>query len=217
MLLDQFVPWLPSSYQTNLRRLKKASSIAFADRHLLRDSTTSLFKANIAKEERKKTRKRNDARNSAFGRVLTQAMVEKQRLEEEQKALEIQTKKEAIEARKANAVVKRKEADDARAARMEKKRMADDAKAELQAEKIKKKAERMAMKIRNMEEKRLNMLEGKTTGKKRGRPSKQAPIGIETQQSLPEFVPESAYPDPGALVMEDPYFVHEGFEEMQYN
>ena len=94
-MMDHLTPWLPSSFQINIRQLKKASSIAFADRRLLQDSTTALFKANLAKEERKKKRKEKGERvtyGNAFGRVLTESMAESQRLEEEQKTQEVLVK-----------------------------------------------------------------------------------------------------------------------------
>ena len=60
----------PLSFQVNVRKLKKVISIAFADRHLFQDSISSLFKANMAREKRKKNRKAN-GNDKAFRRVLT--------------------------------------------------------------------------------------------------------------------------------------------------
>lgn len=95
-MMDHLTLWLPSSFQNSIRQLKKASSIAFADRRLLQDSTTELFKANLAKGERERKRKQDGERatyGNAFGLVLTESMAESQRMEEEQKVQKVLVKR----------------------------------------------------------------------------------------------------------------------------
>ena len=195
-MMDHLTPWLPSSFQNNIRQLKKASSIAFADRRLLQDSTTALFKANLAKEERKKKRKEKGEHatyGNAFGRVLTQSMAESQRVVEEKKAQELLVKKEATQTRKINAAIKRQ-------------MVADN--------KIKRAAARAAKKVEKEEEDRLKALNRELNGmKKRGRKRK-ADVGPAPQQTLPAFQPPSAlvdleasvYPDPDAPAPTGAYF-----------
>ena len=59
-MLATIDPYLLSSFHPILQHIKKASTIAFADQVLLQNSTSSLFKANLAKEKRKKKRKKKE-------------------------------------------------------------------------------------------------------------------------------------------------------------
>ena len=227
-MLDQFVPYLPSSFQANIRRLKKAASIAFVDRHLLQDSTTSLFKANLAKEERRKKRQEHGERATfgvGFGRVLTQSMADKKREEDEQKAQIAEAKKQASEARKVNTVLKKQEAIDAKAKRVEaqelRKKKAHDLKAKMDDIRQQKNQERLIKKLQKEEEQKHKSMQAGNGEKKRGRPRKEASTCADTQQSLPTFVPEHAYPDPETLLSHTslgPYYmegVMERVEEME--
>ena len=216
-MLNQFVPYLPSSFQANVRRLRKAAFIAFADRHLLQDSTTSLFKINLAKKERKNKRQKHGERATfgvGFGRVLTQSMADKKREKDEQKALKAEAKKEVSEARKANTLLKKQEAIDAKAKRVEarelRKKKAHELKARMNEIRKQKKHERLVKKLRKEEKQNHKAMQAGNGEKKRGRPRKEAGTCVDTQQSLPTFVPESAYPDPEMLsshVSLGPYYM----------
>ena len=159
-MLNSLEIFIPKSHQDRLQRLKRATAIAFADRTLLQDSTQSLFKANLAKEKRKK--KRNEAGkratyDSAFGRFLTEAQAEAYRIKEKDKAEITRLRKEAVETRKMNAAEKKKEAErkkDERikrlAAQAEKKKKEDELKTE-------RKRERMTKAMQKEKEKMLKM------------------------------------------------------------
>ena len=198
-MMNHLTPWLPSSFQNNVRQLKKASSMTFADRRLLQDSTTELFKANLAKESRKRKRKADDERatyGSAFGRVLTQTMAQTQRLKEEEKAQEILIRKEATRTRKLAAAAKKQAIADNR---------------------IKRAAARAAKKTQKDEEDRLKALDREAKGtKKRGRKRK-ADVNSASQENLPASQPSSAlidlevleasvYPDSDAPAPTGAYF-----------
>ena len=186
-MLNSLEMFIPKSHQDRLRRLKRATAIAFADRTLLQDSTQSLFKANLAKEERKKKIKEAGERatyGSAFGRVLTEAQAEAYRIEEEEKAEVTRLRKEAVETRKVNAAEKKKEAErkkDERikrlAAQAEKKEKEDELKAE-------RKRERVAKAMQKEEGKRLKMLNQGPSKRRRGNFPTNAPF---TSQSQMEF------------------------------
>ena len=170
-MLNSLEMFIFKSYQDRLRRLKRTIAIVFADQTLLQDSTQSLFKANLAKEERKKKRKEAGERatyGSAFGRVLIEAQAEAYRIEEEEKAEVIRLRKEAVETRKMNAAEKKKEAErkkDERIKRLtaqaEKKEKEDELKAE-------RKRERVAKAMQKKEEKRLKMLNQGSSKRRRG-------------------------------------------------
>ena len=57
--LDHLNPYTPG-YKQKLRRLKHVTSLMFSGRILLQSSTQQLFKANLAKEERKAKGKKNE-------------------------------------------------------------------------------------------------------------------------------------------------------------
>lgn len=119
-MLATIDPYLLSSFHPILQHIKKASTIAFADQVLLQNSTSSLFKANLAKEKRKKKRKKKRARaiyGGVFSCVLTKAQVKAYCLEKEEKALAAQLRKEAFETQKANAAAKRQQAKVAKVAK----------------------------------------------------------------------------------------------------
>jgi hypothetical protein len=106
--------WTPR-HKAKLNRVTKVMKLINADLLIARDSNTKLFKANLAKESRKKKAKdetmRGGYNSNAFGRLLTEAEAKRRREEEGKKAEEISQKKEMTETKKLAAAVK-KEADE---------------------------------------------------------------------------------------------------------
>ena len=120
------------NHQTKLNKVIKAMNTMQADLLITRDSTRSLFRANINRGTRKKKRSSAGGYIPAFGRVLTEAEAIRHR-EDEARKLEIAPQKEAAEAKKL-AVAARKADEEVRrrarrAEREEKRRVRDHEKA----------------------------------------------------------------------------------------
>lgn len=88
----------------------------------------------------------------------------------------------------------------------EKKKQANELRIRMDEVKKESKALRNALKIQKDEEQKIKMLQKGSNDSRKGRPRKEASIGMESQQSLPIFLPETAYLDPELLVANGPYF-----------
>ncbi|MCJ1261363.1 hypothetical protein MMC22_001227 [Lobaria immixta] len=208
--------YLPLSFYSVLQCIKKASTIAFADQVLLQNSTSSLFKANLAKEKRKKKRKEKEARatySSAFGRVFTKAQAEAYCLKEEGEALAAQLRKEAFETWKANAAAKKQQAKVAKVARTQHLAKQAEKKGELEKTKAQQKAKKPIKKAQKEEEKQQKALLSATASKRRGQPAQfiVQPETLSTQLSLPPFNSEvslTCYISPYKTVANALYYMH---------
>lgn len=147
-MLRTLNPYSPR-HKFKLAKMTKAMNIIQADLLITRDSTRSLFRANMNRETRKK--KATNGYIPAFGRVLTEAEATRHRESEAKKAEEATQKKEATEARK-RAVAARKADEEVRkrvrlAEREEKRRLKDHEKAVKTAEINSRKRKRQEIKM----------------------------------------------------------------------
>ena len=186
-MLNSLEIFIPKSHQDRLRRLKRATAIAFEDRTLLQDSTQSLFRANLAKKKRKKKRKEAGERatyDSAFGRVLTETQAEAYRIKEKEKSEITRLRKEAVETIKMNAAEKKKEAERKKDERI--KRLAAQAEKKKKEDKLKteRKRERMTKAMQKEKEKRLKMSNQGPSKRRRDNLPTNAPFTSQSQMKF---------------------------------
>lgn len=136
-MLQSLNPYSPHN-KFRLSRVKKAFNLINADRVLAQDSTRLLFKANMARQARKKKTKEDGLKGgypAAYGRVLTEVEAKRHRDDEAKKMDEIRRKKQIAEAKKiAVADRKRIEAEGV----IERKRKREEAKMQKELEKASK-------------------------------------------------------------------------------
>lgn len=86
-----------TNYKSDLRRVKQTVNFLYSDVNLSRESTRTLFKANIARNT-KKNKKKEEVRSTydgkAFGRVLTEKDAKRYKEEEERKLEQLRLEKE---------------------------------------------------------------------------------------------------------------------------